>query len=100
VDPGIGFGKSFNDNLRIIKRLSVFGSLQRPLLLGPSNKAFIGPILDKKAHERDTGSMAAISVGIMNGAHVVRAHNVRKAVETAKMIDAIMREQVLNTTIA
>ena len=93
VDPGIGFGKTFSDNLRIINRLSLFGSLQRPLLLGPSNKAFIGHILDKEPHERDTGSMAAISAGVMNGAHIVRAHNVRKAVETVKMIDAIKRER-------
>ena len=89
VDPGIGFGKTFDDNLKIIRELTRFRSLQRPLLLGTSNKAFIGHVLDKEAHERETGTMATIAAGVMNGAHIVRVHNVRKAVETVKMIDAI-----------
>ena len=94
LDPGIGFGKTFEDNLRIIKDLSRVASLQRPVLLGTSNKAFIGHILDKKPRERDTGTMATIAAGVMNGAHIVRAHNVRKAVETVRMIDAIKRGRV------
>lgn len=96
VDPGIGFGKTFDDNLKIIKELSRFGSLQSPVLLGSSNKAFIGHILNKEAHERDTGTMATIAAGIMNGAHIVRVHNVKKAVETAKIVDAIKRGKVSN----
>jgi dihydropteroate synthase len=96
VDPGIGFGKTFDDNLWIIRHLSRFESLQCPILLGSSNKAFIGHILDKDAHERDTGTMATIAAGIMNGAHIMRAHNVKKAVETAKIIDAIKRGKARN----
>jgi dihydropteroate synthase len=96
VDPGIGFGKTFDDNLKIIKELSRFGSLQSPVLLGSSNKAFIGHILNKKSHERDTGTMATIAAGIMNGAHIVRVHNVKMAVETAKIVDAIKRGRVSN----
>jgi dihydropteroate synthase len=96
VDPGIGFGKTFDDNLKIIKDLSRFGSLQSPVLLGSSNKAFIGHILNKEAHERNTGTMATIAAGIMNGAHIVRVHNVKKAVETAKIVDAIKRGKVSN----
>jgi dihydropteroate synthase len=89
VDPGIGFGKTFDNNIDIIRALSHFASLKRPILLGTSNKAFIGHILDREAHQRDTGTMATIAVGVLNGAHMVRVHNVRKAVETVKVIDAI-----------
>lgn len=94
VDPGIGFGKTFDHNLMIIKELSRFAALQRPILLGTSNKAFIGHILDKEAHERDTGTMATIAAGVMNGAHIVRVHNVTKALEAVRMIDAIKRGRV------
>jgi len=91
VDPGIGFGKTFDNNLEIIRDLSRFASLKRPVLLGTSNKAFIGHTLGREAHQRDTGTMATISAGVMNGAHIVRVHNVRKAVETVKIIDEIKR---------
>jgi dihydropteroate synthase len=91
VDPGIGFGKTFDHNLQIIRELECFLSLGQPILLGSSRKAFIGHILKNKAHERDVGSMATISAGVLNGAHIVRAHNVPMAVETASIIDAIKR---------
>jgi dihydropteroate synthase len=91
VDPGIGFGKTFDHNLEIIRELSRFHSLGRPILLGSSRKAFIGHILKNKAHERDVGSMATIAAAVLNGAHIVRVHNVRMAVETVKIIDAIKR---------
>ena len=94
VDPGIGFGKTFDHNLQIIQGLSRFQCLERPVLLGPSNKAFIGHILQKEPHERDTGSMAAVAAGAMNGAHIVRVHHVKKAVETVRIIDAIRRGKV------
>ncbi len=94
VDPGIGFGKKFDHNLIIIKELSRFAFLKRPVLLGTSNKEFIGHILNKKALQRDTGTMATIAAGVMNGAHIVRVHNVRQAVETVKVVDAIKRGYV------
>jgi len=94
VDPGIGFGKTFGNNLEIIRDLGRFASLKRPVLLGTSNKAFIGHILNKEAHERDNGTMATIAAGVMNGAHIVRVHNVRKAVETVRVIDAVKRAGV------
>ena len=94
VDPGIGFGKTFDHNLKIIKELSRFEALERPVLLGTSNKAFIGHILGKEVYERDTGTMATIAYGVINGAHIVRVHNVRKAVETVRMIEAIRRGRV------
>lgn len=91
VDPGIGFGKTFDDNLKIIKELSQFEILQQPILLGTSNKAFIGHILKKEAEERDTGTMATVAAGVMNGAHIVRVHHVRMAVETVRIVDAVKR---------
>ncbi len=91
VDPGIGFGKTFDHNLAVIKELSRFKSLGRPILLGTSNKAFIGHILGKGVNERETGSMATVAAGVMNGAHIVRVHNVKKTVETVRVIDAIRR---------
>jgi dihydropteroate synthase len=94
VDPGIGFGKSFDHNLQIIRDLGEFNALGRPILLGASNKAFIGHILNKEPHERNTGSMAAVAAGVLNGDHIVRVHNVKKSVETIKMIDAIKRGSV------
>ena len=91
IDPGIGFGKTFDHNLKIIRSLSRFKELEMPLLIGPSNKAFIGKILDREPGERDMGTIAVISAGVLNGAHIVRVHNVKKAVETVKIIDAIRR---------
>jgi dihydropteroate synthase len=91
VDPGIGFGKTFQDNLRILGHLDRFGELGRPVLIGPSNKAFIGHVLGKDVRHRDIGTMAAVSAGVMGGAQIVRVHDVPKAVDTVKMIDAIVR---------
>jgi dihydropteroate synthase len=91
VDPGIGFGKNLDHNLEIIRELGQFRVLKRPILLGTSNKTFLGRILDKEPHERETGTIASVAAGVMNGAHIVRVHNVGKAVETVKVIDAIKR---------
>jgi dihydropteroate synthase len=94
IDPGIGFGKTFDHNLQLIRGLKQFLELNRPVLLGPSNKAFIGHILDAGPDQRETGTMAAIAYAVINGAHIVRVHNVKKAVETVRVIDAIKRVYV------
>jgi len=94
LDPGIGFGKTFDQNLSVIHHLEKFQALKKPLLAGPSNKAFIGHILGKETHERDTGTMAAVAACVMNGAHIIRMHNVKMASETIQVIDAIRRERV------
>jgi dihydropteroate synthase len=91
VDPGVGFGKTFDHNLEILRELGRFRCLDAPILVGSSRKAFIGQILDKKVEERDTGTMATVAAAVMNGAHIVRVHNVKQAVETVKVIDAIRR---------
>jgi len=94
VDPGIGFGKSFDHNLEILKELGRLQCLEAPILVGSSRKAFIGRILDKKIHERDPGTMATVAAAVMNGAHIVRVHNVKQAVETVRVIDAIKRGKI------
>ena len=89
IDPGIGFGKSFDDNLRIIKELHRFSHLGQPILVSTSNKSFIGHVLDLPVESRETGTLATIAASVMNGAHIVRVHNVKAAKETVTMIDAI-----------
>jgi len=94
VDPGIGFGKTFDHNLEILRGLKQLHLLGRPVLVGTSRKAFIGRILKKGLEGRETGTMATLAAAVMNGAHIVRAHDVGKAVETVRIIDAIRRGRV------
>ncbi len=95
IDPGIGFGKTFDQNLILINRLDYFGPLGKHLLIGPSRKAFLGKILDLPvAAERDLGTAAAVTAAVLKGASIVRAHNVSYAVAACKVADAIVRERV------
>ncbi len=92
IDPGIGFGKTFEHNLDILKNLREFTLLEKPVLIGPSRKAFIGKILgNAPASERMEGTAAAVAVSIMNGANMVRVHDVKEMVKVAKVADAIKR---------
>ncbi|HTR44413.1 MAG TPA: dihydropteroate synthase, partial [Thermodesulfovibrionales bacterium] len=92
VDPGIGFGKTFDHNLEILKNLDAFTMLGKPLLVGPSRKAFLGRILGNAApSERVEGTAAAVAISIMNGANMVRVHDVKKMARVAKVADAIKR---------
>lgn len=91
IDPGIGFGKSLDNNLKIIKELHRFSSVGHPILVGTSSKSFIGHVLDLPVESRETGTMATIAAAVMNGANIVRAHNVKAAKETVTIIDAIMK---------
>ncbi|NPB09797.1 MAG: dihydropteroate synthase [Thermodesulfobacteria bacterium] len=92
LDPGIGFGKRFEDNLAIIKHVDEFSSLG-PVLLGPSRKAFLGEILGKEARERDAGTMAVVAYAALKGVDLVRVHNVEMAVDTLKVIQALKEVQ-------
>jgi len=95
LDPGIGFGKTFDHNLQILHRLSEFSILRKPLLLGPSRKAFIGKILDGTLpSERIEGTAAAVTAAILNGTHIVRVHDVKEMAKVAKVADAIKRERI------
>jgi len=91
IDPGIGFGKSVPDgNLKIIEKLSSFKKLGKPIMVGPSRKAFIGSVLNLGIEEREEGTAAAISLAINNGANMVRVHDVGKMKRVVKMVDAIL----------
>ncbi len=101
LDPGIGFGKTVEHNLLLIKHLQAFESLDTPILIGASRKSFIRKIL-KEAPEKDiqpdlplveTGSQAAVAAAILNGAHIVRVHDVAGTLATVKIVDAIVNSE-------
>lgn len=89
IDPGIGFGKNIEHNLEILKNLSRFHELGFPLLIGTSNKSFIGKILGLPVDERNEGSLATVSLAAWMGAQIVRVHDVRGTVRAVRVIDAI-----------
>ena len=89
LDPGIGFGKTREENLEIIRRLPELRRLGFPLLIGPSRKSFIGKTLDLPAGERLEGTAAAVALSIAGGADIVRVHDVKAMVRVARMADAI-----------
>jgi dihydropteroate synthase len=89
IDPGIGFGKNLEDNLLIIKNLSEFRILGKPILLGTSRKTFIGKILNAEVNERLEGTLSSIAIGVLNGAHIIRCHDVLQAKKAIAVADAI-----------
>jgi dihydropteroate synthase len=91
LDPGIGFGKTVVHNLELINRLDEIRALGFPVLLGPSRKSFIGFTLDLPADQRVEGTAAAVAVGIVRGADMIRVHDVEHMRRIAKMTDAIVR---------
>lgn len=97
ADPGVGFGKTVDHNLCLIRRLSALEPLDMPILVGSSRKAFIRAIL-KREGEADmeptlpaveTGTQATVAAAILSGAHIVRVHDVERTVATARIIDAV-----------
>jgi len=91
IDPGIGFGKSLEQNLELVKRLAELRSLGKPILLGTSRKSMIGQVLNLPADQRLEGSLATVAIGIANGADMVRVHDVRQTVLVCRMSDSIIR---------
>jgi dihydropteroate synthase len=91
IDPGIGFGKTLEGNIEVLRRLSELKSLGRPILLGTSRKSMIGLVLDLPADERLEGTAATVALGIANGADMIRVHDVLQMKRVAKMTDAIVR---------
>ncbi len=89
IDPGIGFGKNAQENLTLIRNLGELRSLGRPILLGVSNKSFIGRVTGDPVNERLIGSLAAAVIGVMNGADIVRVHNIRETRKAVAMADAV-----------
>jgi dihydropteroate synthase len=92
IDPGIGFGKTLGGNRLLLKRLEDFRSLGKPILIGASRKSFIGQTLGLEVNERLEGSLAAVAIAIMNGADIVRVHDVKASKRVAIMTDAVMQE--------
>jgi len=90
VDPGIGFGKTVQHNLEILKRLQELAVLDRPIMIGTSRKSFIGKVLGCEVHERQVGTLATIAVGVMHGVHIVRTHETGVARQVVDMVDAVM----------
>jgi dihydropteroate synthase len=91
LDPGIGFGKRVEDNLKIIKHIDVFKRFGLPVLVGTSMKGFIGKITKSTLKERIEGTLASISISVWNGADIVRVHDVKKAKKVVLLTDAIRR---------
>ena len=94
LDPGIGFGKSVEQNLELLDRLGEIRALGYPVLLGPSRKSFIGYTLDLPPDQRIEGTAAAVAVGITRGADIIRVHDVPEMIRVARMTDAIVRRPV------
>ena len=91
LDPGIGFGKTVEGNLELMRRLGELKALGRPVLLGTSRKSVIGHVLDLPADQRLEGTAATVALGIANGADIVRVHDVLAMVRVSRMTDAIVR---------
>jgi len=91
VDPGIGFGKTLEQNLELVNRLADLKQLGRPILLGTSRKSMIGLVLDLPPDKRLEGNLAVTAIGVANGADMVRVHDVRQTVLVCRMSDAVIR---------
>jgi dihydropteroate synthase len=96
IDPGIGFGKTLEQNLELINRLYELKALDKPILLGTSRKSMIGLVLDLPPDQRLEGNLAVTAIGIANGADMVRVHDVRPTVLVCRMSDAVVRRGAIS----
>jgi dihydropteroate synthase len=94
LDPGIGFGKNAAENLVLLNRLTELAGLNLPILVGPSRKSFIGGILGRPVQDRLLGTAAASAVCILRGSHLLRVHDVGEIGQVARVVDAILAEQI------
>jgi dihydropteroate synthase len=94
IDPGIGFGKTVEQNLILLNQLDAFQALGYPILLGTSNKSFIGYTLNLPPDDRLEGTAATVAIGIVRGADMVRVHRVKEISRVARMTDAIVRPRL------
>ena len=91
IDPGLGFGKTWQQDIEILRRLAELKELGQPILIGPSRKSMIKMVLDLPADDRVEGTAATVAIGIANGADIVRVHDVRQMVRVCRMTDSIVR---------
>jgi dihydropteroate synthase len=89
IDPGIGFGKTLEHNLTLLRHLGVLAELGQPLLLGASRKTFIGKLLNLEPEQRLEGSLAAAVAAVLAGANIIRAHDVKETIMAVRVADAI-----------
>jgi len=89
IDPGFGFGKSLEHNLRLLRHLDDFAGLKLPVLVGVSRKSLIGAVVDAPAAERLYGSIALAALAVWQGAAIIRAHDVAATVQAIKMTAAV-----------
>ncbi len=90
LDPGLGFGKGVKDNLAVLRRLEELKRFHMPILVGPSRKSFIGNLLNLPVEQRLLGSLASTAVAVIQGAHIIRVHDVPETRQVVQMCDAIM----------
>ena len=90
LDPGIGFGKTFEHNFILLRRIDEICNLGYPVMIGPSRKAFIGDALDLPPNDRIEGTLATVVAGIMNGARIVRVHDVKEVKRAVKITEKII----------
>ncbi len=91
IDPGIGFGKTAAESIAVLKNLSDFSELRYPLLVGTSRKSFIRTIIQDNIEARDWGTAATVAISILNGAHIVRVHDVSQMRAVADVTDRILK---------
>ncbi len=91
LDPGIGFGKTWQQDIEIVRRLEELKALGFPVLLGPSRKSLVKMVLNLPARDRVEGTAAVVAIGIANGADIVRVHDVKQIARVCRMTDAIVR---------
>jgi dihydropteroate synthase len=89
VDPGLGFAKTAEQSLSLMRYIAAFADLGRPILVGPSRKSFIGKVLDAEVGDRLEGTAGAVAWLAANGAHILRVHDVREMVRVVRVVDAI-----------
>ncbi|HUL77864.1 MAG TPA: dihydropteroate synthase [Vicinamibacteria bacterium] len=94
LDPGIGFSKDAGHSLETLRRLPEMAALDRPILVGPSRKSFIGRVLDRPSDRRLMGTAAAVAACVLLGAHVVRVHDVAEMVDVVRFCDALRGDVV------
>lgn len=88
IDPGIGFGKTASQSLELLRRLGELRALGQPIMVGPSRKSFIGKVLGVEAGDRLPGTLAVIALAILQGASIIRVHDVKEAVQVASLCSA------------
>ena len=94
VDPGIGFGKTVDHNLELLADLPAIGACGRPVVVGLSRKSFLGALTGRPVEERLAASLAAMTFCMLNGAHILRVHDVKESRDAAVVVAALRGKQI------